>query len=71
MATTLPIDKLSLTVDQAVEATGFSRTAIYRAMSAGQLRTFNIGRRRMVSVQALHEFIEKQERQAALNGAAA
>lgn len=68
---TNPIEKLSLTVDQAVEATGFSRTAIYRAMSAGQLRTFNVGRRRMVSVQALQEFIERQEKESALRIAVA
>lgn len=62
--------KLSFTLDQAVEATGLNRSAIYRAISAGELHTFKVGKRRMVSVRALQEFIEKKEREASVGIAA-
>lgn len=62
--------KLSYTLDQAIEATGLNRSAIYRAIATGDISTFKVGKRRMVSVRALQEFIEKKEREAATGIAA-
>ncbi|MBV6857934.1 helix-turn-helix domain-containing protein [Xanthomonas campestris pv. zingibericola] len=64
-------DRLSYTLDQASEVTGLGRTAFYRQIAANQIRTFKVGRRRMVSAQALRDFIEKKEREAAASGVAA
>ncbi|WCE03160.1 helix-turn-helix domain-containing protein [Pseudoxanthomonas sp. JBR18] len=55
--------KMSYTVDQALSVTGLNRNAFYAAISRGELVTFKIGRRRMVSVRALQEFIERKEKE--------
>ncbi|MGV7193824.1 helix-turn-helix domain-containing protein [Xanthomonas axonopodis] len=57
--------KLSYTVEQAISATGMSRSAFYKAISKAGLVTFKLGKRRMVSARALQQFIEAQEADAA------
>ncbi|MFZ6695861.1 helix-turn-helix domain-containing protein [Stenotrophomonas acidaminiphila] len=63
-------ERLSYTTDEACAATGLNRTALYREMVAGHIKTFKVGKRRMVSARALREFIEAREK-AATSGAAA
>lgn len=63
-------ERLSYTTDEACAATGLNRTALYREMVAGRIKTFKVGKRRMVSARALREFIEAREK-AATSGAAA
>jgi excisionase family DNA binding protein len=63
-------ERLSYTTDEACAVTGLNRNALYRAMAANQLRTFKVGKRRMVSARALREFIEAKERETS-SGAAA
>lgn len=58
--------RLSYNVEEALAATGLNRNALYRAIAAGQLQTFKVGKRRMVSVRALQEFIERKEKEAGL-----
>jgi excisionase family DNA binding protein len=41
----LAIEKLALTIPEAVEASGFSRSSIYEEISAGRLRAVKRGRR--------------------------
>lgn len=60
-----PVVKLSYTVEQAISATGMSRSAFYKAISKAGLVTFKLGKRRMVSARALQQFIEAQEADAA------
>ncbi|WP_083490818.1 helix-turn-helix domain-containing protein [Stenotrophomonas humi] len=57
-------ERLSYTTDEACAVTGLNRNALYRAMNAGQLSTFKVGKRRMVSARALREFIEAREKEA-------
>ncbi|OJY78186.1 MAG: hypothetical protein BGP18_05075 [Stenotrophomonas sp. 69-14] len=63
-------EKLSYNVDEALAATGLNRNALYRAISKSEIKTFKVGKRRMVSARALREFIEAREK-AATSGAAA
>lgn len=56
--------KLSYNVDEAIAVTGMNRNALYRAISANQIKTFKVGKRRMVSARALREFIEAREKEA-------
>lgn len=56
--------KLSFTVEQAINATGLNRNAMYRAMTTGEIRSFKVGKRRMVSALALQEFISRKESEA-------
>ncbi|MEN5394254.1 helix-turn-helix domain-containing protein [Stenotrophomonas sp. TWI377] len=57
-------ERLSYTTDEACAVTGLNQNAFYRAMSANQLKTFKVGKRRMVSARALREFIEAREKEA-------
>jgi hypothetical protein len=68
--TTHQTERLSLTVEQAVDASGIPRTSFYAAIARGEVRTFKLGRRRFVSVDALREFITSLERKTAPRAAA-
>lgn len=57
--------KLSYTVEGASAETGFSRSRIYQAIQSGDLATFMVGRRRMVSRKALEAYVAKLERESA------
>lgn len=60
-----PVERLSYTVDQFVEATGFARRRVYTAIASGELRTFKAGKRRMISADAAREYIARRERETA------
>lgn len=48
------------TVDEAAEALRMSRGLVYELIRSGQLRTLKQGRRRLVPVVALSEYVERQ-----------
>ena len=50
--------QLSLTIKQATEASGLSRSALYVAMRDGKLPAKKAGRRRLILASALSEFID-------------
>lgn len=56
--------RISYNLDEFIAATGLNRTAIYAALAQGQLRSFKIGRRRMISAEAARDFIASMERSA-------
>lgn len=64
-------NRLAYTVEAACEATGLTRTRLYRAIADGSLRAFKAGRRRMISAKALADFITELERQSEGKGRAA
>jgi excisionase family DNA binding protein len=53
--------QLIWTVEEAAERLKLNRSAVYRAIGAGELRSFKWGRLRRVSEQAIREFIARQE----------
>ena len=46
-------------VDEAAEALRLSRSAVYELIRSGRLRSVKEGRRRLVPVAALAEYVEK------------
>jgi excisionase family DNA binding protein len=60
----LPADHL-LTVQEAADWLRVSRWSVYSLIHANQLRTIKIGRRRLVSVDALKECVALLARDAA------
>ncbi|MBC6459858.1 helix-turn-helix domain-containing protein [Actinomadura sp. HBU206391] len=50
---------LVLTVDEAAERLRVSRWSVYNLIRSNQLRTVKIGRRRLVPVAALDEFLAR------------
>jgi excisionase family DNA binding protein len=53
--------QLLLTIEQCVERLQLNRSAVYRAIQSGTLRSCKIGRLRRVSERSLLEFIDRQE----------
>jgi excisionase family DNA binding protein len=56
---------LVLTVDEAAERLRVSRWTLYNLIRSNQLRTVKIGRRRLVPVNALAEYIDQLMEEAA------
>lgn len=57
------IDRIAYPLDEGIDAIGISRSGAYRAIRAGELRTYLEGRRRMVTRRALEEYVAKRERE--------
>ena len=51
---------IGITVSQAVELSGLSRSYIWVLIKAGRLKTTSVGRRRIIIYQSLRELIEGQ-----------
>lgn len=58
-----PAPRLAYTLDEFCAASGLTRTRAYDEIAAGRLRTFKVGRRRMVSADAARDFLARAERE--------
>jgi excisionase family DNA binding protein len=47
-----------LSIDQAASALGIGRTALYDELTNGRLRSFKVGRRRLIPASAIDAYIE-------------
>lgn len=63
--TRTPPDRLAYSVEEFMQATGYSRNRTYAAITSGDLRSFKDGKRRMISADAAREFIARRERETA------
>jgi excisionase family DNA binding protein len=52
-----PCVKIGLSIEEAVRASGLGRTRLYSEISSGRLRAVKCGKRTIVPVTALHEWI--------------
>ena len=52
-----PVFRLSLSIQEAAEATGLSKSYLYIAMKAGELEFVKAGARRLVMVSKLEAFL--------------
>ncbi|MFF5264357.1 helix-turn-helix domain-containing protein [Actinomadura viridis] len=59
------MNELVLTVDEAAERLRVSRWTLYNLIRSNQLRTIKIGRRRLVPVNALAEYLDLLAEEAA------
>ena len=55
------MEKLAYAVPEAAQQIGISRAKAYELIKAGQLRSFLIGSRRLISRDAIYSFIKAQE----------
>lgn len=53
-------DKLLLSAEQAAEMLAIGRSKVFEMMASGELESFTIGRRRVLPVAGLREFVERQ-----------
>ncbi|QDP95084.1 helix-turn-helix domain-containing protein [Microlunatus elymi] len=56
------VSALAYRVEEAADAVGVSKSQIYELIRSGQLRTVKLGRRRLVPVQALADYIDGMTR---------
>jgi excisionase family DNA binding protein len=59
-----PVPAVLYGVDEAADALRLSRSALYELIRSGRLRTVKAGRRRLVPVAALAEYVRSLERAA-------
>jgi len=53
--------KVGLSIPEVMEATGLCRQTIYTQINSGELESFKVGRRRLVSPQALSRWVHRLE----------
>jgi excisionase family DNA binding protein len=58
---TAPVAKRLLTVTETARALSIGRSTLYGRIKAGDIRTCTIGDRRLVSVEALDEYVHALE----------
>ena len=63
-------DRISYPLEEGLGVIGITRTAGYRAIANGDLETFKLGKRRMVTHRALEEFIAHKEAESRRGAAA-
>ena len=56
--------KLVYSITEVMETLRLSRQTVYNEINSGRLRTFNVGRRRMVSAEALRDWVQAREAEA-------
>lgn len=66
----IPSHRFALSVDEAANAVGISRPTLYEQIKTGRLRTFKVNNRRLVSPDALREWVKAQEDEEAAKCAA-
>jgi len=53
--------KLALSIPEAAAAAGIGRSLLYESMAAGELRFVKLGRRRLIRVAALDDWLKAHE----------
>jgi excisionase family DNA binding protein len=58
-------NKIALSIPEACVSAGVKKDLIYNAINSGELSSLKIGRRRLISLKSLHEWIQLKEEQTA------
>jgi excisionase family DNA binding protein len=61
VAKAVPSGKIAVSTDEAADLAGIGRTTIYEAIRSGDLKSLKIGRRRLIRVDALHDWLAELE----------
>ena len=54
------VEKMGLSVEEAAVYIGIKRATLYRLMSGGTIRSFHVGRRRIIPREELDRFIRDE-----------
>lgn len=54
-------EQIAYSVEEAMRITRIGRTRFYQEINSGKLRTFKAGRRRLVSAEALYDWVHRLE----------
>ena len=59
------MEKLAYSIAEFIQASGIrSRTGVYSEINKGRLKTFKVGRRRLISREAAEQWLERRQREA-------
>jgi excisionase family DNA binding protein len=61
--TTALNQRITISVDEAMSATGIGKTMLYELLNDGSIRSILVGKRRLVIVQSIHEWVAAMESQ--------
>lgn len=64
LAREVPADALAYSVDEAAARLSVSKGTLENLIASGELKSFLVGRRRLVSRAALESFVQRKERAA-------
>lgn len=56
----MSIAPINLSVDEVVEASGLGRTTVFARIRSGELESIKDGRRRLIPVSALHDYMQRR-----------
>lgn len=56
--------RLAVSPSEAARLAGVGRTTLYQALGSGALRSLRIGRRRLITIEALRDWLAAAEREA-------
>lgn len=59
MSQTHKIAPLSVSVEDAARIVGYSRSGVYELISIGDIKTFKLGRRRLILMTELKAWVER------------
>lgn len=54
---TQPTPPIAVSPDEAARLAGIGRTSLYAALAKGDLKSIKIGTRRLIKVEAIHEWL--------------
>jgi excisionase family DNA binding protein len=60
----VPIEPLAYSIDEAAARLRIGRTKLYAEIAAGELASFHIGDRRLITPEALQQYLARKQRQA-------
>ena len=60
MKETNQLEPLAHSPDRAAQRIGISTRAVYTAIAAGEIRSFKIGKRRLITEQELQGFVQRK-----------
>ena len=56
-----PQNPIAVSPDEAARLAGIGRTTLYAALSEGELPSIKIGTRRLIRVEAIHDWLARNE----------
>lgn len=59
--TTQPMSPIAVSPDEAARLAGIGRTTLYAALAKGDLKSIKIGTRRLIKIEAIHEWLARYQ----------
>ncbi len=62
--TTQTTPTIAVSPDEAARLAGIGRTSLYAALAKGDLKSIKIGSRRLIKIEAIHEWLSSYQKDA-------